>query len=215
MPYPDKLLADDEEVVAHLHPHWTTLFWPVVRFLLVVGAASYLAALVPAGRQQGVLRMVLLAVALVVLAVAVVRPVLRWRTTHVVLTTHRVLVREGVLTRRGRDVALSRVTDVSCRRTLWERVVRSGTVTVESAGDGPPLVLRRLPDSDGVQALLAQLVDDADPFGAVASEQHAPDGGGDPWGDVPSDDGGADASRAGGRSRRSSRRAARYDVSRY
>ena len=160
MAYPDKLLADDEEVVAHLHPHGTTLFWPGVGFLVVVGATSYLAALVPAGPRQGGLRTALLAVALVVLAVAVLRPVLRWRSTHVVLTTSRVLVREGVLTRHGRDVALSRITDVSCRQTLRERIVRSGTVTVESAGDGGPLVLRRLPDPEGVQALLAQLVED-------------------------------------------------------
>ena len=160
MPYPDKLLADDEEVVEHLHPHWTTLFWPVVRLFVVVGAGSYLAALVPDGRQQGVLRMALLAVVLGVLAVATVRPVLRWRTTHVVLTTHRVLVREGVLSRRGRDVGLSRITDVSCRQTLRERIVRSGTITVESVGDGGPLVLRRVPRSDAVQALLAQLVQD-------------------------------------------------------
>ena len=41
MPYPDKLLTDDEEVVQHLHPHWLTVFWPVVRFLLIVGAASF------------------------------------------------------------------------------------------------------------------------------------------------------------------------------
>ena len=160
MAFPDKLLADDEEVVAHLHPHGLTLFWPVVRLLAVVGGASYLAALVPAGRQQGVLRMALLAAVLVVLAVTVVRPVLRWRTTHYVLTTARVLVRTGVLTRRGRDVALSRITDVSSRQTLWQRIVRSGTVTVESAGDGGPLVLARVPDSDGVQALVAQLVED-------------------------------------------------------
>jgi uncharacterized membrane protein YdbT with pleckstrin-like domain len=160
VPYPDRLLADDEEVLAHLHPHGTTLCWPVVRFLVVVGAASYSAALVPAGDRQGVLRTALLAVALVVLALAVVRPVLRWRTTHVVVTTHRVLVREGVLTRRGRDVGLSRITDVSCRQTPWERIVRSGTVVVESAGDGGPLVLHRVPDSDAVQALLARLVED-------------------------------------------------------
>ena len=160
MAYPDTLLADDEEVVAHLHPHGTTLFWPGVGFLVVVGATSYLAALVPAGPRQGGLRTALLVVALVVLAVAVLRPVLRWRSTHVVLTTSRVLVREGVLTRRGRDVALSRITDVSCRQTLRERIVRSGTVTVESAGDGGPLVLRRLPDPEGVQALLTQLVED-------------------------------------------------------
>ncbi|PRY51906.1 PH (Pleckstrin Homology) domain-containing protein [Geodermatophilus tzadiensis] len=163
MPYPDKLLADDEEVVRHLHPHWTTLFWPVVRFLLVVGAGSYLAALVPAGDHQGVLRLVLLAVAVVLLAVLVGRPVLRWRTTSTVLTTQRLLLREGVLARRGRDLPLSRVTDVSFSQTLWERVVRSGTVTVESAGEGGPTVLRKVPDSAGVQQLLSHLVEeDAD-----------------------------------------------------
>ena len=47
MPYPDKLLAEDEEVVRHLHPHWLTLFWPVVRFLVIVGAASFGMGLVP------------------------------------------------------------------------------------------------------------------------------------------------------------------------
>jgi len=50
MPYPDKLLADNEEVVRHLHPHWVTLFWPIVRLLLIVGAASFGTAMIPAGR---------------------------------------------------------------------------------------------------------------------------------------------------------------------
>ena len=172
MPYPDKLLADDEEVVVHLHPHWTTLFWPVVWFLVVVGAGSYTAALVPAGRQQGVLRMALLAVAVVVLAVLVVRPLLRWRTTHTVVTTSRLLVRTGVLTRRGRDVPLSRITDVSSRQTLWQRVLRSGTLTVETAGEGGAVVLERLPACDDVQQLLVQLLEedaDGEQPGAMAA----------------------------------------------
>jgi len=67
MPYPDKLLAEDEEVVRHLHPHWTTLFWPVVRFLLIVGAASFGMAAIPVGRQQGVFRLLILAAALLLL----------------------------------------------------------------------------------------------------------------------------------------------------
>jgi uncharacterized membrane protein YdbT with pleckstrin-like domain len=163
VPYPDKLLADDEEVVEHLHPHWTTLFWPVVRLLVVVGAGSYLAALVPDGRQQGVLRMALLAVVLVALAVLVAPPVLRWRTTHVVVTTHRLLVRSGVLSRSGRDVPLSRITDISSRRTLRERVVRSGTLTVETVGEGGALVLDRIPAVDAVQRVLVELIEqDAD-----------------------------------------------------
>ena len=53
MPYPDKLLAEDEEVVRHLHPHWLTLARPVLVLLLVVGGTSFGAALVPAGPSQG------------------------------------------------------------------------------------------------------------------------------------------------------------------
>src|SRR3954453_22391020 len=162
MPYPDKLLAEDEEVVRHLHPHWTTLFWPVVRLLLVVGAASFGMAAIPAGRQQGILRMVVLAAALVLLLVLVVKPLLRWRTTHYVISTHRVLFREGILARRGRDLGLSRITDVSYTQTLWERIINSGTVTIQSAGEHAT-VLAHIPDSDGVQQLLNHMVEeDAD-----------------------------------------------------
>src|ERR671912_1812471 len=162
MPYPDKLLADDEEVVRHLHPHWLAVFWPVVRLLLIVGAASFGAAMVPVGRQQGVVRLVIVAVALLLLFVAVLRPLLRWRTTHYVITTHRLLYRTGVLSRSGRDIALSRITDVSFSQTLWERVIRSGTLRITSAGEGAT-VLYRVPGSERVQTLVNHMIEeDAD-----------------------------------------------------
>ena len=159
VPYPDKLLADDEEVVAHLHPHAIAVVWPVVRLLLIVGAASFGAALVPGGEFQQPVRLAVLAVALALVVVAVVGPLLRWRTTHHVVTTHRVLHRSGVLTRRGRDVALARVTDVSSAQTLWERVLRTGTLSVASAGEGA-LVLRRVPGCERVQTLLHHMIEE-------------------------------------------------------
>ena len=163
MAYPDKLLADDEEVVRHLHPHWLTLFWPVVWFLVLVGGASFGMAMTPAGRQQGIVRMLVLAVAVVLLLVLVLVPLLRWRTTHYVITTHRLLFREGILSRRGRDIGLSRITDVSYRQTLWDRIINSGTLTIESAGDSGATVLKQIPDSEGVQQLLNLMVEeDAD-----------------------------------------------------
>jgi uncharacterized membrane protein YdbT with pleckstrin-like domain len=158
MPYPDKLLADDEEVVQHLHPHWLAIFWPVVRFLLLIGMA-----LIPVGPQQGILRMLVLAIAVVLVFFTVLVPWLRWRTTHYVITTHRLLFREGILARRGRDLGLSRITDVSYRQTLWERIINSGTLSIESAGESGPTVLRQIPDSDGVQQLLNHMIEeDAD-----------------------------------------------------
>jgi uncharacterized membrane protein YdbT with pleckstrin-like domain len=163
VPYPDKVLVEDEEIVAHLHPHWLTLFRPVVWFLVIVGASSFGTALIPVGRQQGVLRMLVLAVALVLLVTVVLTPVLRWRSTHYVVTSHRLLFREGILARRGRDLGLSRITDVSYSQTLWERIVRSGTLTIESAGDSGATVLSRIPDSESVQQLLNQMIEeDAD-----------------------------------------------------
>jgi len=160
MPYPDKLLGDDEEVVQHLHPHWLTVFWPVVRFLLVVGAASFAMAVIPVGPQQGLLRMLVLALAVLLLLTVVAVPLLRWRTTHYVITTHRLLFREGILARRGRDLGLSRITDVSYTQTLWERIINSGTLCIESAGDGWATVLRQIPDSDGIQQLLNHMVEE-------------------------------------------------------
>ena len=163
MAYPDKLLAEDEEVVRHLHPHWLTVFWPVVRLLLIIGAASFGMALIPVGPQQGIIRMLILAIAVVLVIFTVLVPWLRWRTTHYVVTTHRLLFRQGILARHGRDIALSRITDVSFRQTLWERVIRSGTLTIESAGDSGATVLKQIPDSDRVQQLLNHMVEeDAD-----------------------------------------------------
>jgi len=163
MPYPDKLLADDEEVVRHLHPHWLTVFWPVIWLLLIVGAASFGAALVPDGQQQGTFRLAVVVLALVLLLVLVAVPLLRWRTTHYVVTTHRLLFRAGVLARHGRDIGLSRITDVSYRQSLWDRLINSGTLTIESAGESGATVLTAIPDSEGVQQLLNHMIEeDAD-----------------------------------------------------
>jgi hypothetical protein len=55
------------------------------------------------------------------------------------------------------------MTDVSYRQSLWDRLVNSGTLVIETAGDGGPTVLDAIPGSDEVQQLLAQLVEeDAD-----------------------------------------------------
>ncbi|SEO69976.1 PH domain-containing protein [Trujillonella endophytica] len=164
MGYPDKLLGSDEQVVRHLHPHWLTVFWPVVFFLLVVGGASFGAALVDSGSDNaGLFRLLILGAAVLLLIALVLVPLVRWRTTHYVITTHRLLFREGILARKGRDIGLSRITDVSYSQSVWERVIQSGTITIESAGDSGATVLKQIPDSDGIQQLINHMIEeDAD-----------------------------------------------------
>ena len=163
MAYPDKLLADDERVVRHLHPHWLTVFWPIVAFLVLVGLGSFGAALIPEGSNQGVYRLVVVVLAVLLAVAFVVVPVLKWRTTHYVITSHRILYRVGILSRTGRDIGLSRITDVSYSQTLWDRIINSGTLTIETAGEGGSTIWSAIPDSDGVQQLLNHMVEeDAD-----------------------------------------------------
>ena len=161
--YPDKLLADDEQVVRHLHPHWLTVFWPIVAFLVLVGLGAFGAAFIPDGSNQGVYRLVIVVLAVLLAVAFVAVPLLKWRTTHYVITTHRILYRVGILSRTGRDIGLSRITDVSYTQTLWDRIINSGKITIETAGEGGSTIWSAIPDSDGVQQLLNHMVEeDAD-----------------------------------------------------
>ncbi|MHA6617373.1 PH domain-containing protein [Pseudonocardia sp. DLS-67] len=135
MAYPDDLLVEDEQVVVHRHPHWKMLLVPVVVLLLVVGVASFLAALVSAQTWAAWAWLGLTAAGLALVGRFTVYPVVRWRTTHFVVTDRRVLVREGVFTRRGMDIPLKRISSVRFRQGLLERMLGAGTLVVESDSD--------------------------------------------------------------------------------
>ena len=160
MPYPDQLLADDEKVVRHLHPHWITLVRPVFFFVLVVGGGAFLAAIVPNRSWRDVAWIAIAAVAAILLVWLSVIPFLAWRTTHYVLTTHRVLIRTGIMHHRGRDIALGRINDVSFEQSLWDRIIGAGTLMVESAGESGQQVLRNVPHSDRVQQDINRLIEE-------------------------------------------------------
>lgn len=157
--YPTKLLAEDERLVLALHPHWKALLTPIVTLVLVLGIGSFAAASVPAGERQGLLRLLVLIVALVLLAAFAVRPFLRWLTTHFVITDRRVLVRSGILARSGRDVPLSRINDITFSHTFLERLLGCGTLVVESAGERGQVTLREVPRVEAVQRQLYDLVE--------------------------------------------------------
>lgn len=156
MAFPDRLLADDEEVVLHLHPHWKVLVYPVIVFVVTAGLAGFGAAVL----DLAALRWAILIVAIALICYFTLRPIVIWATTHFVLTTHRVLLREGVLSRSGRDVPLARINDVSFEHSLYERALGCGTLVVESAGERGQVVLRDIPRVENVQSTLYRLVEE-------------------------------------------------------
>jgi membrane protein YdbS with pleckstrin-like domain len=87
-------------------------------------------------------------------------PVLRWRTTTYELTSRRLRMRDGIVTRHGRDIPLARINDVSFEKGPLDRLLGSGRLVVESAGEHGQILLRDIPRVESVQATLFRLVEE-------------------------------------------------------
>src|SRR3954447_14094081 len=151
MAFPKRLLAEDEEIVLDLHPHWKQLFVPLLLIPVLCGVASYVAFILPDDSARTALRWAIAIVAALILLRFSLWPYLKWQTTHYVLTSRRGVIRQGVLGRSGRDIPLTRVNDVSFRHTFFERLLRCGTLTIESAGEHGQVVLPDVPTVEKVQ----------------------------------------------------------------
>jgi len=152
-------LSDGEEIVLDLHPHWGRLFLPVLVLLLACLLAGFGVALIPKGGGQQIERWILIAIAAVVVIWRTILPYLRWLTTKYVLTTDRLIIRSGIMARHGRDIPLNRINDVSFSETVLERMLRSGTLVVESAGDNGQISLTDVPKVEHVQREVYRMVD--------------------------------------------------------
>ena len=199
MAYPEDDLAPDEELILHRHPHWKMLLVPVLVLLVVVALAGFLAALIRNRSWANVGWIVLAVIGVTVATRCTLTPLMRWYTTHFVLTDRRVLVRQGVLTRTGLDIPMTRINSVRFRHGLLDRMLGTGTLIIESASQ-EPLEFDDIPHVEQVHSLLYNEVYDADRGHADrgdagrgdADRGSADRGGGPGWDD---EDGGRDRHR--------------------
>jgi uncharacterized membrane protein YdbT with pleckstrin-like domain len=159
MGFPENVLTSGEKVEKSLHPHWRTVVGPMVIGLILIAACVYAAYLSPDDTKGNVIQWIAVGVGVLIGIPLVIVPFLRWRTTHYVITTHRVMVRKGIVNKNGKDITLSKITDVSFSQTLLDRMLGSGTLSIESAGDSPNEAFEAIPRSDRVQQLLNHLID--------------------------------------------------------
>ncbi len=130
MPFSRKLLNDDEDIALDLHPHWEFFFKPALALLVAVAFGVLLLVWEWEGlvlAAAGVLVLAALAWAGVTYA--------RWVTTNFVVTTDRLIYRHGVLSKHGIEIPLERVNTVFFSQTIFERVLGSGDLVIESAGE--------------------------------------------------------------------------------
>lgn len=169
MGYPDNVLAGDEQVVLHRHPHWKRLIGAVLVLLLATALASFVAAVVSTtdwdGHAKNIISWVIWAIWLVVVGWLTLWPFLTWLTTHFVITDRRVMFRHGVLSRSGIDIPLARINSVEFRHGIVDRILRTGTLIIESASQDP-LEFYDIPRVEQVHALLYHEV-----FDTLGSEE--------------------------------------------
>ncbi|KZM75977.1 PH domain-containing protein [Nocardia terpenica] len=166
MGYPEELLAPDERLLLHRHPHWKMLFWPAVTFIVATALAGFAGGfawrhLDGTGHDAALIAIAAAWAALVLWRGAA--PVLRWKTTHFIVTDRRVLIREGVLTHTGIDIPMNRISSVQFRHGVFDRMLGTGTLIIDAAS-GDPLEYDDIPDVQKVHALLYHEVFDNQPY---------------------------------------------------
>ena len=131
MSFPRKLLAPGEEIYLDSRPNWSYLFWPSVFTVIVL--AGCVAVFVLWASAPAFMAWVLLALGVCALVYFAARYI-GWRTKSFVVTSQRIVYRTGAVRRTGREIPIGRVQDVTYHQTVVERIVRAGSLTVESAG---------------------------------------------------------------------------------
>jgi uncharacterized membrane protein YdbT with pleckstrin-like domain len=153
--YPTKLLSPGEEIVTEFRPHWTSILVPL---LLTLGAL--VAVILLATFATGVVgQWGPLAVAVIWLVLTVPK-FIDWLTTEHVITNERVIHRQGFVAKHGKEIPLEMINTVAFRQTVFERLVGSGDVVIESAGEQGQTLYRDIPKPEQLQTLIYKARED-------------------------------------------------------
>ncbi len=136
--------------------HVKALLLPSLVLIVIAAVAGFLTSL-PSGTPRVFLTWVIWLVALAAIAWFVGRPFLRWLTTTYVVTNRRLMTQSGVLAKRGHNIVLSRINDVTYEYGLMDRILGCGTLVFSVASEGT-VELRDIPNVAQVQLTVNDLL---------------------------------------------------------
>ena len=152
MPYPTRLLSPGEHVETEFRPHWKLLIGPVALLSAATVAAVLLVVYV-----DGLLGLIPALIVILAGLLAPVRVWYRWLFTKFIITNERLIVRAGLIARQGKEIPLERIDNVSFSQTVGERILRSGDLVIESAGEAGQSRYSDIPRPEATQALIYRL----------------------------------------------------------
>ena len=130
MAFPPKLLNDREEVVLDLNPHWWFFAGPLAALVVTIAVTVAVMVLdLPDWLWFTVLALTALNLLWLLARLA------KWATTNFVVTTDRLIYRSGVLAKKGLEIPLERVNNIHFNQGIFERMLRSGDLLIESGGE--------------------------------------------------------------------------------
>ena len=145
-----RLLNEGERIVLSTRTHVKALLLPAVVLIVVAGLAGYLSSL-PDGDNAGTWRWVIWVIVALILVWFVVKPFLDWLLTTYTFTNRRLITRTGILTRRGHDIPMNRISDISYEKSLIDRMFGCGTLIVSDASELGRVELRDIPQVEQAQ----------------------------------------------------------------
>ena len=151
MAYPRRLLTSGEEVVREFRPHWRLLVIPVLWALLGVAIVVVTWRSVP---DNATFDWAVTVVVVIASLRLVFYPLIAWWFTSYVLTNERLIRRSGILSRAGLEMPLENINDVRFSQSIFERVLRSGDVLVESAGEKGQSRFSDIPQPEDFHSLI-------------------------------------------------------------
>lgn len=158
MAYPQKLLAQGETIQFELRPHFRALFVPIVILLGIVFIGTWLYFTL----TNPILRWIIVIVALVLFVPFVLVAFLRWLTTQYVFTNRRIITRQGIVAKRGRDMPLSKVQNVSFDIPVMGRLLNYGALKIDSANAEGDLIIADVPHVEDIQREVYRLHEEDD-----------------------------------------------------
>lgn len=155
-----KLLNPGERLIISTRQHPKALFGPILVLVLLLAVGVLAQVKLDDDGFQQTLTYIVWVLALLGILWFTVRPFLVWLTTVHAFTDRRLITRNGIITRRGHDIPLARVSDVSIEINLMDRPFGCGSLVIADASTFGTVRLNDIPHVEATQRQLNELLHD-------------------------------------------------------
>jgi uncharacterized membrane protein YdbT with pleckstrin-like domain len=151
----DEYLLPTERRVVRVHQHWSVMLNDMIQSSLALGLVVALQRYLPSSMVIDNLTWYAGLVVVVRLTILVAL----WWVERIVITDKRVMISQGILTHNIGMMPLTKVTDLTFRRTFTGRLMGYGTMVIESAGQIQALnEIDFMPQPEEIYEALTELI---------------------------------------------------------